>query len=142
MTVAGWFCALSRKSCQATREMVLEVDQWADEAGIGYRYSVPKGPPACVVREDWGFFCRAIVKAGIPAERVRVEGWVKPESTQTGYDILANDWVKDFEEQMKGALLAASKTTDACDLDGSWVELRHRDSCSLRRGCDPRIFIN
>ncbi|KAK6410247.1 hypothetical protein LTR81_015523 [Elasticomyces elasticus] len=133
MTFAGWFCALSRNSCQAIRAIVLEVDEWMAEAGIAYWYKGPESPPACVVREDWGLFCRAIVKAGIPANRVRVEGWVRPGSMHAGFWKLASDWVINFEEQMKEALLAASKKTDGCDLDGSsgggrGVERRHRDS--------------
>ncbi|KAK5735334.1 hypothetical protein LTR17_008186 [Elasticomyces elasticus] len=109
-TVDGWLSSLSRESYWAIQAIVFQADEMVDEAGVAslrYRISVPKGPPAQVVREKWSRVSQATVRCGIRVETVTIRGWVPPEST-SGSMVMANEWVEQFEKQMTEAWKAAS----------------------------------
>ncbi|KAK4888440.1 hypothetical protein LTR27_012663 [Elasticomyces elasticus] len=122
LVVVARLRTLGLKTCQAICAMVLMPDTCDDDSGVGYSYSALSDLDPDFVEARWRTVCRAVLKAGIRAESLKIGGWT-PKSSG-GWGQVANKWVMWFEENMAEALGdeiadAAEKALKMSKNDGS-----------------------
>ncbi|KAK5737691.1 hypothetical protein LTR17_006553 [Elasticomyces elasticus] len=94
---------LDLKTCQAIGAMVLVPDACGIEGGVvAYSFSALLNLDIDSVEARWRQVCRAILKAGIRAQSLKVDGWQPARSGL--WSKRANEWVRRFEEDMAEAL--------------------------------------
>ncbi|KAK4953881.1 hypothetical protein LTR10_008485 [Elasticomyces elasticus] len=93
---------LDVRTCQAIHSMVLLPDTYDNDSGVGYSFSGLSNLDYDFVEARWRLVCRGILKAGIRAQSLKVDGWKSGRSG--GHSQVANKWVTCFKMSMAEAL--------------------------------------